>query len=307
MASKRPSFIERLLLWLSALVVVVGLALLIVPEPQPKHPQVSVKVEQAEEPSVTAETKPLGDEKAQPQAETPVPPPATTPFVPPGKPKIAIVIDDMGLDMRDSNRAAALPGFITLSYMPYATRLREQTRDAREQGHELLLHMPMEPVGHDDPGPGALLVDLPANEIRQRFQTALASFVGFDGVNNHMGSKFTANSAGMEIVIDELRQRNLFFLDSRTSAKSVGESLARQEGLPTIARDVFLDDDITLKAVNAQLERVEYVAKHKGYAVAIGHPHAITLQALEAWLPEAEKQGFELVPLRELVGSSSTK
>jgi uncharacterized protein len=302
MKRKKPNLIEMLLLWLSAAVVVAGLGVLIWPAPAPKHEQISVKVEQPPEMNAEPETKPVGDEKAQPQTATaPIPPAVFVPPVIKGKPKIAIVIDDVGLDMRGSKRATELPGYITLSYMPYATRLRDQTKEAREQGHELLLHMPMEPLGHDDPGPGALLVDLPPDEIRQRFDTALASFVGFDGVNNHMGSKFTADSAGMEIVIDELKQRDLFFLDSRTNAKSVGESMAKEHGLPTIARDVFLDDEITLKGVNAQLERTEYVAKHKGYAVAIGHPHAITLQALEAWIPEAEQRGFEFVPLHTLV------
>ena len=185
--------------------------------------------------------------------------------------------------------------------MPYATRLHQQTQDAQEAGHELLLHMPMEPVGPDDPGPGALLTNLPAEEVRARFDTALGSFTGFDGVNNHMGSKFTADPAGMEVVIEELQPRHLFFLDSRTSPKTVGESTAKQRGVPAIARDVFLDDELTLKAVNQQLAETERVARRKGFAVAIGHPHPVTLEALEAWLPQAEKDGFAFVPLRDLV------
>jgi polysaccharide deacetylase 2 family uncharacterized protein YibQ len=302
MTKKKPGFIERIFLWAAAIIVLCGIGLLMWPNPAPRHQPISVKVEQPPEAPKEAETPPVGDEKAQPQAAS-IPAPTITPPAAGGKPMIAIVIDDMGLDLKGSKRAAELPGYVTLSFMPYATRLREQTREAREEGHELLLHMPMEPMGHDDPGPGALLVGLPPDELRQRFETALASFVGFDGVNNHMGSKFTADPAGMEIVIDELQQRNLFFLDSRTNAKTVGESTARQHGLPTIARDVFLDDDINLPAVNTQLERTEYVARRKGYAVAIGHPHAITLQALEAWLPAAEKRGFVFVPVKNLVSS----
>jgi polysaccharide deacetylase 2 family uncharacterized protein YibQ len=139
------------------------------------------------------------------------------------------------------------------------------------------------------------------DELRQRFETALASFVGFDGVNNHMGSKFTAYPEGMEMVVDELQQRHLFFLDSRTSGKTVGETIARQHGLPTIARDVFLDDTISVDAIRAQLIETEHVARRKGYAVAIGHPHAATMDALQQWLPEAEAKGFKFVPVRELV------
>jgi uncharacterized protein len=217
------------------------------------------------------------------------------------KPKIAIVIDDVGLDVKNSKRAIDLPAYLTLSFMPYAPQLREQTKEARDQGHELLLHMPMEPMGHDNPGPGALLVDLSPDEIKMRFETALASFVGFDGVNNHMGSKFTANSAGMEIVIDELQQRGLFFLDSRTTAQTVGESMARQHGLPTIARDVFLDDTISPVSIKSQLDQTERVARQKGYAVAIGHPHSITLDVLEKWMPEMEKRGIVFVKVSDLV------
>ena len=119
-----------------------------------------------------------------------------------------------------------------------------------------------------------------------------------------MGSKFTADSAGMELVITELQQRHLFFLDSRTSAQSVGAKLAQQHGLPNVSRDVFLDDDMSIGAVRAQFEQTERVARRKGFAVAIGHPHTATLQALEEWLPAAENRGFVFVPLKNMVNQS---
>jgi polysaccharide deacetylase 2 family uncharacterized protein YibQ len=133
----------------------------------------------------------------------------------------------------------------------------------------------------------------------------LASFVGFDGVNNHMGSKFTADADGMNLVINDLKERNLFFLDSRTSAKTVGEKLAREQGLPTLSRDVFLDDVIDEMAILRQLEQTERTARHKGYAVAIGHPHAVTMEVLAQWMPEAEARGFKLVPVRALLSKPS--
>jgi polysaccharide deacetylase 2 family uncharacterized protein YibQ len=277
----------------------------VVPPPKPEPPPITASAPtQGSETPATPAAPAVGDERAQPQPETVVPvqaeqapPPQTS-----GEhPKIAIVIDDMGLDLRGSKRAVALPGNITLSFMPYAPRLKEQTMDAREQGHELLLHMPMEPMGHDDPGPGALFVNLSQDEIRERFQSALASFIGFDGVNNHMGSRFTAYPEGMEIVIDELQQRHLFYFDSRTSAASVGARIAQEHNLPTIVRDIFIDDDITVKSIDHQLEQIERVARRKGYAVAIGHPHAFTLDCLEQWIPEAKKRGFVFVPIHDLV------
>lgn len=285
-----------LLLLIFCGLVFIGWRLIFAPPLLWQPQSVSVKVEQP--PTEEAVEQP-------PPAETAVPKPEViTPLVPSGhKPEIAIVIDDMGLNISGSERAMRLPAFITLSFMPYAPQLRRETAQARTDGHELLLHMPMEPLGNYDPGPGALLVDLPPAEIRARFEAGLDSFTGFDGVNNHMGSKFTAWPDGMEIVIDELQKRHLFFLDSRTSPKSVGESIAREHGLPAIARDVFLDDDLTSDAIKKQLAETERVAQRKGFAVAIGHPHDVTLEALEEWIPEAEKDGFEFIPVKNLISA----
>ncbi len=297
-----------------ALIIVAGfLWVAFAPKPS-KHHHISKQVEVVQPlppppeppaPSPVPPASPVGDEQVQqspPPAAMP-PEPAAPPSVVKGQARIAIVIDDMGLDLTDSRRAVALPAPVTLSYMPYAMRLREQTRDARNVGHELILHMPMEPVGHADPGPGALLVGLPPEELRRRLDTALASFTGFDGMNNHMGSKFTADADGMALVADELQPRHLFFLDSRTSAQSVGASVARQHGVPTISRDVFLDDDMSPQAVRTQLELTERIARRKGIAIAIGHPHPATLQALEDWMPSAAQRGFVFVPLKEVVYS----
>jgi hypothetical protein len=212
-----------------------------------------------------------------------------------------VVIDDLGLDIKDTKRALDLPPPVTMSFMPYATRLKEQTNTARNKRHELLLHMPMQPLGSKDPGPGALLIGLSSGELRQRFDTALASFAGFDGVDNHMGSKFTADPQAMAVVIDELRQRHLFFLDSRTSANTIAESMAREQGVPALRRDVFLDNDQSIDAIRRQFEASEHIARRKGYAVAIGHPHPATLAALEVWLPQARAHGFIFVPLMDLV------
>jgi len=145
---------------------------------------------------------------------------------PGGKPLVAIVIDDVGLDRPRSKRAWELPGPMTLSFLPYAKDLGEQTRAARARGHELMLHLPMEPGGRNDPGPGALLVSMPDAELRRRTDSALESFAGFAGVNNHMGSRFTAFKPGMETVLKQLKPRGLMFLDSRTTKDSVGDQVA---------------------------------------------------------------------------------
>ena len=212
------------------------------------------------------------------------------------RPLIAIVIDDVGLDRTRSRRAWELPGPLTMSFLPYAKDLREQTKAARARGHELMLHLPMEPNGRNDPGPNALLVSLTDAELRQRTNAALDSFDGYVGANNHMGSRFTAFRPGMETVMRQFKNRGVMFLDSRTTAQSVGDQTAQEMGVPSIVRHVFLDDEETLEAVRRKLAEAEAVARRQGFAVAIGHPHDVTLQALAEWLPTVQGKGLALAP-----------
>jgi len=219
------------------------------------------------------------------------------PFRDLNKPLVAIVIDDVGIDRPHSRRAWELPGPLTMSFLPYAKDLREQARTARAHGHELMLHLPMEPSGRADPGPNALLVTLPESELRQRVNGALDSFDGYVGVNNHMGSRFTAYKPGMDTTLRLFRARGLLFLDSRTTPDSVGDQLAQELGVPSVARHVFLDDDESIDAVRRKLAESEAMARRQGFVVAIGHPHAATLQALAEWLPGLSAKGLVLAPL----------
>ncbi|MBP2291130.1 divergent polysaccharide deacetylase family protein [Azospirillum rugosum] len=292
----------------------------IVPPPPTvaEPPQVVTETEpneSSEEPAVqTAKPAPLPPQKPEvamlPPPIAPVQPPPGTPAwkrnaVPShpssDKPAIAIVIDDMGVDRKRSNRAAALPAPLTLAWLPYAHDLSAQARAARAAGHELLLHLPMEPSGHADPGPDALLVSLGKAEILRRAKAAMDSYDGFVGVNNHMGSRFTADHASMALVLPEIAKRGLLWLDSRTTAKSAGLSIAQELRMPYAGRDVFLDNEMTVPAVRAQLAKTEQVARHQGYAIAIGHPHDATIEALASWLPEVQKRGFVLVPVSAVV------
>ena len=181
--------------------------------------------------------------------------------------------------------------------MPYAKDLREQERAARANGKEIMLHLPMEPAGRADPGPGALLVSMTDNEIGRRSAAALDGYDGYVGVNNHMGSRFTAFKPGMHTVLEQVKARGLMFLDSRTTAQTVGEQTALEIGVPTLPRNVFLDDEETLAAVRKKLTETEEVARRQGYVVAIGHPHEVTLQALAVWLPTLQAKGLVLAPV----------
>jgi polysaccharide deacetylase 2 family uncharacterized protein YibQ len=213
------------------------------------------------------------------------------------RPLVAIVIDDVGLDRPRSKRAWELPGPMTMSFLPYAKDLREQSRAAQARGHELMLHLPMEPAGRNDPGPNALLVSLNDAELRRRVLAALDSFNGYVGVNNHMGSRFTTQRPGMEVALRQFKARGLMFLDSRTSAQTVGDQIAQEIGLPSVTRHVFLDDDEQLTAVRAKLAETERLAKAQGFVIAIGHPHDSTLQALTEWLPGVAERGVVLAPI----------
>ena len=219
-----------------------------------------------------------------------------------GRPMIAIVIDDLGLSQARARRTIALPGPITLAFLPYGHNLKKLAKEGRAAGHELIIHINMEPKDHDvDPGPKALLTALDPAEIRSRLLWALDQFDGYIGVSNHMGSRFTEWPEGMEVVVQTLKRRGLLYFDSVTSTKSVGPALARAHGTAYASRDVFLDHDRNAKAVARQLVQTERIARRRGYAIAIGHPYDVTFEVLQKWLPDAAARGFVMVPLSAIV------
>lgn len=218
------------------------------------------------------------------------------------RPVIAVVVDDAGLNRAGTARLNTLPAPLTVSFLSYAGDLDRQTAKARAAGHELFLHVPMAPQSSTaDPGPHALLPELPAPEILDRLAWALSRFNGFVGINNHMGSRFTRDETAMSIILQELKNRGLAFLDSRTTDESVGGRLAAQVQVPFAVRDVFLDHEIDAGEIRKQLKLLEETARRRGSAIAIGHPHKVTLDVLEAWLPTLADRGFVLVPLSAII------
>jgi len=219
-----------------------------------------------------------------------------------GQPMIAVVIDDLGVDRKRSERVVELRAPLTLAWMTYADNLPQITQAARRRGHELMVHVPMQPQGESyDPGPDVLEVNIHPEENRRRLAWGLDRFEGFVGINNHMGSRYTADRTGMRVVMEEVKRRGLLFLDSVTTEKSVGAEMARRYGVPFSARNVFLDNDQSVAAIRAQLAKVEAQARKSGSAIAIGHPHDATIEALSAWLPSLEARGFLLVPVTAIV------
>jgi uncharacterized protein len=216
---------------------------------------------------------------------------------------IAIVIDDLGNSTERLERLFDIKEPLTLSFLSYARQLPESTQKARARGYELLVHVPMEPLNGDvDPGMKAMLTSMDHATMRTSIDWHLSQFTDYVGFNNHMGSKFTADPAGMEIVIDAARERGLLFLDSRTTERTLGKALADQAGVPVIERDIFLDNVIEEEAILKQLEKAAAIARTRGTAVVIGHPHPETIQALKRWL--AKLDDIEIVPLSALVKRS---
>jgi polysaccharide deacetylase 2 family uncharacterized protein YibQ len=209
-------------------------------------------------------------------------------------PYVAIVIDDVGLDVAAARRAIALPAPVTLAILPYAEAAAEVDALATGAGRETIVHLPMEPLGLEDPGPDALATWLTPAAVRARVDAALAAVPGAVGVSNHMGSHFTACAACVTPVVDAAMARGAFVLDSLTTAESVFATVAAAAGAPTLTRDVFLDNDPSVDAVLDQLARAERTAWREGRAIAIGHPRAATLEALERWIPEAQARGVEV-------------
>lgn len=215
------------------------------------------------------------------------------------RPVIAICIDDLGEDLAGTDTAMALPKEVALSFLPYADATPFLAQRAAKRGHLVLAHVPMQALNGKDPGAMGLKPSMTADEIARRLGWNLARVPGLVGINNHEGSRFTADAALLAPVMATLRARHLFFFDSRTGPESAVAQAARAAGVRTAARDVFLDDDPRAPAVSAELEMLAREAKRNGVAIAIGHPHDVTLKLLAQWL--AQDHGVTLVPLDQAI------
>lgn len=210
---------------------------------------------------------------------------------------VAIVLDDMGNDVVQAGRAIQLPRAVTLSFLPYPDATPELARRAEHAGHEVIVHVPMEALGGEDPGPMALRADLGPEENARRLDWALSRVPGFIGVNNHMGSRFSEDQSALVPVAERLADRHVFFFDSKTTPDSKIVEVAHAFGVASAGRDIFLDDVQTPEAIATELSELEAVARHEGVAIAIGHPHAVTLDVLTRWTENAAARGITLIPL----------
>lgn len=303
--------------------VTVGVVIDVVSRPAPTKPNVSTpasvetparpnpyapppRIEAPKPPSIFDEDGGQSSSLSEPlEGNSPLALNALPSEAPESWPVVAIVIDDMGLDRGRSENVLLLPGPLTVSYLTYAEGLTAQAQAAEAAGHEVMAHIPMEPTGNADPGPGALMSGATPADLRDRLDAYLNGWSGYVGVNNHMGSKLTSDPAAMEVVMSELKSRGLMWLDSRTDAGTVGEAMAESYGVPHIGRDVFLDNEDDEGAIAAQLLKVENIARQQGYAVAIGHPRDATVAALSQWLSTLADKGIALAPVTEVLRRKS--
>ncbi|QKT03664.1 divergent polysaccharide deacetylase family protein [Ectothiorhodospiraceae bacterium 2226] len=223
-------------------------------------------------------------------------------FEPPRPAYVALIIDDLGDRWLEGRRAVDLPGAVTVAVLPHTPHARTLAERAHAAGKEVMLHQPMQPVGEREPGRGALLLDMSREELAATVRANVAAVPHVVGINNHMGSLLTRHPGHMLWLMEELRTLGgLYFVDSRTTHATIAKQMAREQALPTLGRDVFLDHDPRPIAIEAQWRRLLAQARRTGAAVGIGHPYPETLDVLEAVLPELEGTGVRLVPVSDLL------
>ncbi len=217
-------------------------------------------------------------------------------------PLVAIIIDDMGYDKKIAKKLSQLNGGITFSILPHSPYQDSVARLAHKNGLETMLHLPMEPFEYPqvNPGPGTLLTTMTPDQLIRNLKNNLATLPNIKGVNNHMGSKMTAESSQLYQIFSILKKRNLYFIDSRTSVKTVCKPSARLFQIPFAQRDVFLDHFQEPDFIRKQIKELIRIAQRHGHAVGIGHPHTTTYEILREMMPELQKK-VKLVPASEIV------
>ncbi|MDX9708956.1 MAG: divergent polysaccharide deacetylase family protein [Trichloromonas sp.] len=237
-----------------------------------------------------------------PRPELP-PPTSLTPPPPGSGGRVAIVMDDLGRDLTSARELLAIDLGVTFAVIPQIEAAPQVAALAHERGREVLIHMPMEPQGYPraNPGDDALLLSRSDEEIRALVRGYRQRVPCAVGGNNHMGSRFTESREKMAVVLEELRRGGLFFVDSRTSNRSVAFETARELGVATARRDIFLDNVRSVSAIRGEIRRMAGMVKKSGEALAICHPYPETFAALRAEVGYLRSQGISVVPASRLL------
>ncbi|MCZ6829539.1 MAG: divergent polysaccharide deacetylase family protein [Gammaproteobacteria bacterium] len=212
---------------------------------------------------------------------------------------VVLIIDDLGHHLAQGLRAVELPGKVTLAILPHTPGARLLAERATAAGKEVILHAPMSNVHHKPLGPGGLTDDMTEQDFRETLSLSLRSTPHARGVSNHMGSYLTGQREPMVWLMQELGQRGLYFVDSRTSSNTVAASTAAEFQIPTLSRQVFLDNIPSPDAIASRFEEVLELASRMGIGVAIGHPYDPTLEYLQKTLPTLSARGYRLALVSE--------
>lgn len=217
------------------------------------------------------------------------------------EPRMVLIIDDMGYNLKRGEAALALPGAVTYSILPYTPYAKKFAVDAHDSGREVMLHVPMANTAAKALGPGALTPEMEREAVMSGLNQALDATPHVSGVNNHMGSLLTSMDQPMQWVMDTLKARDLYFIDSLTTIKSVGWKKARENQVPYLKRHVFLDHQSNEAFINGQFQRALNIANKFGFVVVIGHPYPETSAYLARMLPDLKKLGVRLVPASAII------
>lgn len=218
------------------------------------------------------------------------------------RPTISIIIDDIGYKFQEDLRALALPGPVAYAILPHAPHTKRMSQIAAQRGKDILLHQPMQAMGKNQYlGPGALTLNMTREEFLQTLNINMSKIPNLIGINNHMGSLLTRHPGHMQWLMESIKSNGQFYVDSLTSDYSVAARLAKENNIPYLTRDIFLDNKQNIAYIRGQFKALIKVAKHKGYAIGIGHPHASTVEVLSQELQDVGKYGVKFVSIKSLI------
>lgn len=219
------------------------------------------------------------------------------------KVKIAIVLDDWGYNLNNLQILNEIPYPLTISILPNLPYSKDIADEANSKEREVILHLPLEPLPSEVMRleRNTIMTNMDDKQIRDIFIDDLNSVPNARGISNHMGSKATTEPAVMEIIFREMRRKNLYFLDSLVSQKSISEKLSRKMNIRLAKRDIFLDNENNPEYIKGQIHKLKLRAKRRGFAIGVGHDKRLTLEVLKEVMPSIEKEGYKFVFVSELV------
>jgi polysaccharide deacetylase 2 family uncharacterized protein YibQ len=220
----------------------------------------------------------------------------------------SIIIDDVGNNLGYGRDVINLPATLTIAILPQTTYAKDLARLAAKNNKEVMLHLPMQSVEHHEHSPGTLDLHMTRNEFRKQLHMNLNSIPYVRGVNNHMGSLLTRHPGHMTWLMDELSRRGgLYFIDSKTTSKSIADKIAVEYKIPNLSRDFFLDPDHEKNTLRKQFDLFIQKVNKRGYALAIAHPYPDTIKFLKAHLSELKEHGITLIPVSKLVHTANQR